>query len=226
MNSPVIVALDKISANEAIKLTGAIAPVVWGVKVNDLLLEEGISIIKELKAITRVFADPKLHDIPNTVGNSVARIAGAGADLITVHASGGPRMIAAAVEKKMTAKVLAVTALTSLEEAEAERVYGRKSTELVKHLGELAIEAGADGLVSSPQELSLKFESKREFIRVTPGIRPKTESDDDSKEDDQRRTATPKEAVQSGADLVVIGRPITEASNPLEAAKRILESLR
>jgi len=221
MESKVIVALDKLSAEKALELSSNLAGLVWGVKVNDLLLSEGVSIISKLKAHTRVFADPKLYDIPNTVSNSVEAIADAGADLITVHASGGKAMMEAALKKKGHSNILAVTALTSLSDEECEATYGELSKNLFSKLAKLAVEAGIDGLVSSPEELEIKPSTNKDLLRVTPGIRPSWYNVND----DQKRINTPKEAISRGASLLVIGRPITEADEPIEAVKKINQEL-
>ena len=217
----IIVALDKLSSERALELSTALTGKIWGVKVNDLLLSQGASIITRLKETNKVFADPKLYDIPNTVANSVEVLSESGADLITIHASGGQRMIEAALEKKGAAQILAVTALTSFSNEETKACYGEDTRELFIKLSNVAAEAGIDGLVSSAEELEIKPESKNKLLRVTPGIRP----DWHGGSDDQRRVNTPKQAIQSGASLLVIGRPITEAKDPVAAVERINQEL-
>lgn len=219
--SPIIVALDKIDAKRASELAEQLSPYIWGVKVNDLLVGEGLDIVCKLKKFTKVFADPKLYDIPNTVANTVNRLSSAGADLITVHASGGIKMIEAALKSKGDAQILGVTALTSLSSEETKEVYSLDAESTVQKLGQLALDAGADGLVCSPQELEVEFNKSRDFLRVTPGIRPSSANGSD----DQTRIATPQEAVKAGASHIVIGRPITESECPETAAKNIFQDL-
>ena len=221
--SKIIVALDRMAADRALELAAELSSLVWGFKVNDLLVEKGTGIVSDLKNYGKVFADPKLYDIPNTVANGVSRLADAGADLITVHGSGGGRMIAAAVSAADASKVLAITVLTSFKADEAAEIYGRGTKEQVLLLTQIAADSGAYGVVCSPEELPLLSE-RSEFnhlAKVTPGVRPSWYS----KADDQSRIATPQKALADGADLVVIGRPITEDPNPKSAVERILQTL-
>lgn len=216
-DSKIIVALDALDKAQAIKLAKLLSGHVWGFKVNDILVEFGSSIIEELKPYGRIFADPKLHDIPNTVANSVKRFANAGADLITMHASNGAQAIKAAVENRADASILCVTALTSLSSSDTEYIYNTDSKETVLKLAKLAHDNGAQGIVCSP--LELEYLNQYSFLKVTPGIRPVKVSDD------QKRVATPKEAVDSGSSLLVIGRPITQAENPLKELEKINKEL-
>lgn len=222
LNKRVIVALDGINRAQALELAGALGREVWGFKVNDLLIEHGVSIISELRKFGPVFADAKVHDIPNTVANSVGRLAAAGADLITIHASGGAKMIEAAAKAKGQARILAVTVLTSIDDQAADSVYGIKARDGVFRLARIAASGGADGVVCSPQELSLFSDpSISALLRVTPGIRPA----DYGKSDDQSRVSTPEGAIKNGATYLVIGRPITGEKDPVAAARRIEESI-
>lgn len=205
----IIVALDGLERQEAIALAWTLSSHVWGFKVNDLLLKHGIDIIADLKCLGNVFADPKLYDIPNTVANSVRQLASAGADFITVHASGGRKMIRAALENAQNAKILAVTALTSLGEADMQETYCRRTDELVWDLAHLAYEAGAHGVVCSSQEVALL--DHLNFIKVVPGIRTQPEGD-------QVRVGD-----GVGADYIVVGRPVTQARDPLQALNDILK---
>lgn len=209
----IIVALDGMDREEALMLAWTLSSTVWGFKVNDLLLSCGVSIVSELKCLGRVFADPKLYDIPKTVGNGVRRLAHAGADLITVHASGGRRMMQEAVANCGDAKILAVTALTSLDDAEVQDVYHRSVDEQVWDLAHLAHQSGAHGVVCSSREVKLL--EHLNFIKVVPGIRLRAADGDD-----QKRTGT-----GGGADLFVVGRPIVEASDPLKAIADIVQGV-
>ncbi len=168
-------------------------------------------------AKAKLFLDLKLHDIPNTVAGAVrAAVAGCAPDFLTVHASGGREMMCAAVEAAAKTKILAVTVLTSLDADELSAVgQGADAQEQVLRLARLAVEAGAGGIVCSPREIALlRKELPREILLVVPGIRPAG-----SKAGDQKRIMTPAEATAAGADYLVIGRPITQADDPVAAAR-------
>jgi len=212
-SNQIIVALDGMDREEALMLAWTLSSTVWGFKVNDLLLSCGIEIITELKCLGKVFADPKLFDIPKTVGNSVRRLAHAGADLITVHASGGKRMMKAAVENCGESKILAVTALTSMDEAEVHEIYHRPVEETVWDLAHLAYEAGTHGIVCSSREVNLL--KHLNFIKVVPGIRVKNVEGDD-----QKRVGD-----GGGGDLFVVGRPISESADPIKAIESIIKGV-
>jgi len=171
----------------------------------------------------RVFLDLKFHDIPNTVAESVRVASEDGVFMLTIHASGGRRMMEAAVSarKNRLPKILAVTVLTSLDEGDlTELGVARPLKEQVLHLSKLALSCGVDGIVCSAWESKfLRTEVPGDYIVVTPGVRPKSTSDD------QKRVVTPQEAVSCGANFVVVGRPIYQSSNPVEIAASIYESL-
>jgi orotidine-5'-phosphate decarboxylase len=217
--SKVIIPLDGLSEVQSLELATKLAGMVWGFKVNDLLLYSGVKIISELKKFGKVFADAKLHDIPNTVGNGVKRLAEAGADLITVHASGGLVQLEAAMKNAGHAQILAITLLTSMTEQDAKRIYASSTKETVIKLAKLASDAKVSGIVCSPEELpALANESfAKTLIKVTPGIRPSWYK----AKDDQSRILTPAAAICAGADLLVVGRPITGHVDPVEAAKLV-----
>ena len=223
MDRKIIIPLDGMNKNLALKLAQELRDEVWGFKVNDLLVQEGLSIISELKRFGLVFADAKLHDIPNTVANGIKALSLAGADLITVHASGGTKMLEAANQSAGSSKILAVTVLTSLSDVDCEYVFSRTASQTVQLLASMVADSCIPGIVCSPKELEMLNldEATKKLFKVIPGIRPSWHG----KSDDQQRTATPKEAIESGADLLVIGRPITHADNPKEAAQRINEEL-
>ncbi|HKJ00565.1 MAG TPA: orotidine-5'-phosphate decarboxylase [bacterium] len=224
---PVIVALDAMPEAEAVLLARALSGRVWGSKVNDLLLQAGVDVIARLHAYGHVFCDVKLFDIPNTVANQVTRLAEAGAELITLHCAGGAAMLAAARNARdrvnPATRLLGVTVLTSFDDAAAEATFGRAVEPQVRAFTGLALEAGLDGIVCSPAELPLLAEAdpERHLLRVTPGVRPAWHG----VADDQRRTLAPAEAMAQGADLLVIGRPITQADDPVAACERILAEL-
>ncbi|MCC6221260.1 MAG: orotidine-5'-phosphate decarboxylase [Deltaproteobacteria bacterium] len=224
-NSNIIIALDAINYADALYLAKTLRNMVWGFKVNDLLIEHGIKVITDLRQFGRVFADPKLHDIPNTVKNSIQKIASAGADFITVHASGGMAMIKAAVEAACaegghTAKILAVTALTSLNDEDTNVIYGKDSSSTVTSLARIALDSKCFGIVCSAQELPLlaDMQNLNKLAKIVPGIRPAWHTTSD----DQNRTDTPLHALSKGADYLVIGRPITKNRDPIAAIRSIM----
>jgi len=217
-----VISLDGTTKETAIKIAAKLAGKVWGFKINDLLFENGIS-ITELKKFGKVFADAKFHDIPNTVANSITKLDAAGADLISIHAAGGVEMMKAARKAAVHSKVLAVTILTSLDENMIRLIFGKSIKNTFLKLVQDANIAGMDGIVCSPQELKyLKEKSEfKHLLRVVPGIRPAWYHESD----DQQRILTPKEAVNLGADLLVIGRPILKAKNPAKAVEKILDEI-
>jgi len=176
----------------------------------------------------RVFLDLKLHDIPNTVRRAAANCASLGVQMFNVHASGGSAMLQAAVEgaregaEGLPPKVIAVTVLTSLDaDGLAELGVDWHPRELVVHWARMAQDCGVDGVVASAREAAAIREACGPgFLIITPGIRPAW-----SATDDQRRIVTPAEAVERGADILVVGRPITRAADPAAAAARVLEEL-
>lgn len=224
MDSKVIVALDGLTRDRALSLAKNLSGHVWGFKVNDLLLDCGVEIISTLKAFGSVFADPKLHDIPNTVANSVTKISRAGADLITIHASAGLDALVAANAVKGDSKLLAITVLTSLGSETVSAVYGKNIEAAVLSFAASAKKAAFDGVVCSPKELELLSADTdaKDLLKVTPGVRPAWF---DRRSDDQTRVMTPEDALNLGADYLVIGRPILAADDPVEAANKIAEDI-
>lgn len=217
-SSRIVIPLDGMTKKSALEVAVKLAGKVWGFKANDLLIECGVGIIEELKQFGNVFADPKLHDIPNTVANSMKKLAIVGADLVTVHASGGVEMMRAAVDVAGDSKVLAVTVLTSLDEDTAHLTFGNPIKATVLQFARNASLAGVFGVVCSPKELEIlsKQPELQSLAKITPGIRPEWYQVDD----DQKRTMTPAEAAKLGATLLVIGRPILKAKDPVEAAEK------
>ena len=227
--NPILVALDVPTAEEAVRLAKVLVPHVGGFKVGlELLMGPGAAVVAAVAALGRpVFADAKLHDIPSTVEKAARQLGRLGARWVTVHASGGSRMVAAAAigleegAAGRDAGLLAVTVLTSmtaedLAEAGVAGSPGRQTARLAK----LAAGAKCEGVVCSPSELGVIAQVAPHLLKVIPGIRPPA-----SPSDDQRRTATPAEAVERGADYLVIGRPILRATDPVAAAQAILASL-
>lgn len=220
MNGRVIVALDLPTADAALQMAKRVNAHVAGFKIGlGLLYERGPQLVDELVGLGRpVFVDAKLHDIPTQVERAAERIGARGARWVTAHASGGADMLAAAVSglaqgSKSAAGVLAVSVLTSLDDARLATVgIDATPTRLVAHMARTAAAVGCEGIVSSPHELATVIEAAPDLLRVTPGIRI------DGTGDDQVRTATPAVAISAGADLLVVGRPITESPDPESAA--------
>ncbi len=214
--------MDVPERNETLELATALAPHVAMVKVGfESFVAHGPSLVTDLRdAGVDVFLDLKLHDIPRTVAAGAREASALGARLLTVHASGGAEMVRAARDAAAEdTSILAVTVLTSMDQNAVDAV-GLAGTvaESVQRLGALALGAGADGLVCSALELDvLKFSSG---IRVVPGVRPAGTASGD-----QKRVATPEEAVARGATYLVIGRPIVQAPDPAAAAAEINRSL-
>jgi len=232
--NPILVALDVDSAEKAIALADALRGAVGGFKIGkQLFTAVGPAMVRELAGRgDRVFLDLKFHDIPNTVAGAVQSAVATGAWMVNVHASGGSAMMTAAAEAARQAAetsgrarplVIGVTVLTSMnDEALAEVGVSRPMLEQVVHLARLAQASGLDGVVASPQETpAIRKACGPDFQIVTPGIRPA----DQQGKDDQARTLTPAEAMSAGASYLVIGRPITGAPNPRDAAEKIFASL-
>ncbi len=226
--NPVFVALDTPDLSHALELAAAVKGHVGGLKVGlEFISAQGPDGIGKIVALgLPVFADVKFHDIPNTVAGAARAIGETGADIFNVHASGGTAMMRAAAEAAARfhprPKVIAVTVLTSLADADLESV-GQigPAAGLVSRLAKLAKKSGLDGVVCSPQEIALVREAcGAEFLIVTPGVRPAGAA-----LGDQRRVTTPGEAVRAGADILVIGRPITGAADPAAAARAIADEI-
>ena len=227
MSDRVLVALDVPTAEEAVRLARQVAPHVGGFKVGlGLLFGPGPATVAALAEVGKpVFADAKLHDIPSQVERAARRLAALGARWITAHASGGAVMLEAAVEGAGSAStgsgILGVTVLTSLDDADVERLApGATAGKLTSRLAKVAQASGAEGVICSPLELGVIAQVAPELVKVTPGIRP--EGVDAG---DQKRTTTPSDAVSRGADYLVVGRAITAAPDPVAAAAAISEAV-
>lgn len=219
----ILVALDVPELEEAKRLAHRLGDVVDGFKVGmELLMAAGPAAIEDMAAIGKpVFVDAKLHDIPNTVGRAATRIKAAGARWVTVHASGGIEMIAAASTGMGGQGVLAVTMLTSLSESDlADIGVDASPSDYVRNMAGLSFRAGAEGVVCSPREIASVKGAHPRLKVFSPGIRPKGAS-----KDDQKRVATPERAASDGAEYLVIGRPITMSEDPVATALQITESL-
>jgi orotidine-5'-phosphate decarboxylase len=222
--SPIAVALDTGDLATATRWAQAVAPHVSTLKVGlELFCAEGPSIVRDYT--TRglsVMLDLKLHDIPETVARATARVASLGAGLLTVHAGGGRAMLEAAVKAAGDMRILAVTVLTSLDDADLAAIGAQPPVEdLVKRRADLAASAGCHGVVASPKEAAaVRARVPEGFLIVTPGVRPAG-----SATGDQKRVTTPAQARTSGADMVVVGRPLRDAQDPAAAARAIAAEL-
>jgi orotidine-5'-phosphate decarboxylase len=222
-----IVALDVSTAAAAQKIVAAVGDSAFTYKVGmQLYTAEGPQVVRDLVASgRRVFLDLKYHDIPNTVASAVREAVGLGVSMLTVHASGGRKMLHSAVEAARgnpNLIVLAVTVLTSLDQNNLQEI-GVEETVLdeVRLLAKLALGCGCQGIVASAHEASpLRSEFGKNFAIVTPGVRPAG-----ADHGDQARVVTPADAIAAGASHIVVGRPITDASDPATAAREILKQL-
>lgn len=219
-----IVALDVSTAAAAQKIVAAVGDSALTYKVGmQLYTAEGPEVVRDLVASgRRVFLDLKYHDIPNTVGAAVAEAAKLGVSMVTVHAAGSGRMLRSAVDAAKAnpgLMVLAVTVLTSLDANDLEKIGVRGSIEdSVVRLATIALANGCQGIVTSAREAStLRAELGHDFAIVTPGVRPAG-----GNAGDQVRVVTPAEAIAAGASHIVVGRPITEATDPAAEARAIL----
>ena len=230
------VALDYPDAASALALAEKLAPLGISYKVGmQLFYAEGMSLVRQLQEYGKtVFVDLKLHDIPNTVAGAVNALVRQHVDFLNVHAQGGPEMMVAAVEAAQKAskamgrpmpKLIAVTYLTSLSEQHLREFHFVESasvSEYVQHLAMQAKRCGMHGVVCSAQEAPIIREvCGSDFLLVTPGIRPGGVS-----AQDQSRVITPAQALKNGSDYLVVGRPITEAGNPVTATQAILDEMR
>ena len=223
----VIVALDVPDSGQALELIGRLDGLIQWFKVGlELYLYEGNKVVDAIRGKGySVFLDLKLHDIPNTVAGAVRCASRAGAQMLTLHAGGGPAMMAAAAEAAAglpaAPKLLAVTVLTSMDQAQLQAVgVSAAPAEQVLRLGRVGWDAGIRGFVSSAEEVAAMRQSFPEATLVIPGIRPAG-----SAAGDQKRVATPAAAIAAGADYLVIGRPITQAADSAKAVAAILREI-
>lgn len=220
----IAVALDTSDWNEFCQWCQVFGPRVGLLKVGlEAFMRWGPAAVDEARARARVFLDLKLHDIPNTVAGAVNAARALGVDYVTVHATGGSEMLRAASEAGQDqVRILAVTLLTHMDrDSLAGLGIEGQPESLVPVWAKLAAQAGCSGAVCSPREVSLlRSALPSPFVLVTPGVRPVG-----SNSDDQRRTATPAEALSAGADVLVIGRPLTRSDDPEAALERLLAGL-
>jgi orotidine-5'-phosphate decarboxylase len=235
--SSLIVALDFDSLTAAVKFAQQVADLVGMFKIgSQLFTNAGPESVREISKLgPGVFLDLKYHDIPNTVAGAVlAAAAMPGLQLVNVHALGGTAMMRAAAQAISAgvpmgadrARLLAVTVLTSMDQKAIREVgIGGPPKARVVKLAKLAQKAAVDGVVASVQEAkAIRKACGGDFLIVTPGVRPKDKSTG-GKQDDQARTATPREAIKAGADFIVVGRPILAAADPRVAAQDIVDEI-
>lgn len=230
--APIAVAMDAPSLDVLSEWAEAVAPVVSTLKVGlEVFCRDGAAAVHRARQAADsagvddidIFLDLKLHDIPATVRGAATAVSGLDPAFLTVHAAGGAAMIEAAAEALPGTRITAVTILTSLAPADLDRIgILGPAADAVTRLATLAVEAGARAIVCSPQEVAaVRSVVPQEITLITPGVRPAGASFDD-----QQRVATPEQAIADGADLLVIGRPITGAQDPRSAAERIARGLR
>jgi orotidine-5'-phosphate decarboxylase len=230
VHNPIIVALDVPTADAALKLAEQVAPVVGAFKIGgELFTAAGPEIVRKVRATgAAVFLDLKFHDIPNTVAKAVASATRLDVQMLTIHSSGGSEMMRVAEESAQNTAlqsgrnaplILGVTVLTSMDSSSLGEIGSDANVaRQVERLATLATRAGLRGLVCSPLEIGgLRQILPADLQLVTPGIRTGAE-----KADDQKRTLSPREALDAGANWLVIGRPIYAAEDPLAAAEQIL----
>ncbi len=221
----IIVALDVATKKEALVLVDQLNGQISFFKIGlQLYTAEGPEIVRSvLSTGAKIWLDLKLHDIPNTVARAVESASNLGVDMLTIHLSGGGEMIRAATAARANSmSILGVTVLTSAtEQTLCEIGIADKVDDQVLRLAKLGVDAEIDGLVASPHEVKMLRGEFRDKIKiVTPGVRPKG-----SDAGDQKRVMTPRQALDAGADYLVIGRPITTHPNPHEAVAKILAEL-
>ncbi len=220
MQERIILAADELTLDQCLGLASKIGSKVHAIKVHNVFDLQGPSVVARLReaGAQRVWVDSKLNDIPNTVRLRAKAIANSGADILTVHASGEIEMMMAAVESNVLVEIFAITVLTSLSEEQAHLLHGHPSKAAVLYLARLAKLAGVHGIVCSPKEVGIL--AKRPELRglklVVPGIRSAGKD-----AGDQQRVDTPAAAIKAGATHLVIGRQITQASDPVAALEEL-----
>ncbi|MDC3247613.1 orotidine-5'-phosphate decarboxylase [Gammaproteobacteria bacterium] len=222
MKHSIIVALDEHNQENFDDVLSQLDPGLCMVKIGSVSFNSlgRDCVIKAAEKGFDIFLDLKLHDIPNTVKKSIDGLVNLPIKMMTVHASGGQKMLEESVAATMNTdiKIFGVTALTSLSDTDTNFIYKREAKEQVLAMIELAKKSSIHGVVCSPQELSL-VKNNSNLLTITPGIRPK------SLDDDQTRVMTPKEAIDNGSDFLVIGRPITASNNIKNSLKEIYDSI-
>ena len=220
----IIVAIDTYDLQEANVILDQLDPDLCKIKIGSVVFNSlGKSFLKEVSSRGfKIFLDLKLHDIPNTVHETILGFHDCSIDMLTVHLSGGEDMLKKAMlaGKSINAKVIGVSILTSLEESDTMALFDNKLDHQIRNLFEIAVKANLDGVVCSPHELEMSNTIlNSDSIKITPGIR------DIKVEDDQARTMNAKEAIEQGATFLVIGRPITQAQDISTALKTFSDSI-
>jgi orotidine-5'-phosphate decarboxylase len=219
--NPVLCAIDTPDPGAARRLAAAVGPFVGGLKLGlEFFAANGPDAVRLVAGAAPLFLDLKLHDIPNTVAGAVRAVAPLEPALLTVHCAGGAAMMQAAAQAaEGRMKIVGVTVLTSLDGADLASVgQSAPARDQVRRLAALARQSGLDGVVCSPHEVAaLRRDCGDGFLLVVPGIRPSMAARDD----DQKRVMTPRQALEAGADYLVVGRPITGAPDPAAAAAAI-----
>ena len=216
-------ALDFTDLRKTLDFTEIIKNNVGGIKLGlEFFSENGPQGVEKIKKFgLPIFLDLKLHDIPNTVKQSLKNVLSLEPDYLTVHLSGGYKMIEILQDIKKQTKVIGVSLLTSLDNEDLKNMgVNLDSSEFVERLVKIGVNAGIDGIVSSAQEVESLKKKFNELIFVTPGIRLSSD-----KTDDQKRIESPRSAIASGSDLLVIGRPITESKNPISSINEIINNI-
>ncbi len=221
----IIVALDSNNFNKTIKLVKSLKDEAYAFKIGyEFFFSFGLDGYNKIYSICpRIFLDLKLHDIPNTIVKGIMAISKLKPLFTTIHVSGGDNMMQSTKTIKKSTKILGVTILTSLDNKQTNKYYNNKDiSSLVKKFTDYAERNDLDGVVCSPNEISqIRKKVGKKFLIITPGIR----IEDNIKGDDQKRIATPKRAIDLGADFLVMGRPITASRNPLKVLKEINKTL-
>ncbi len=211
----IILAADGLKLADCLLLVGVLGSRLHAVKIHDLYDREGPGVIKQIKeaGARRVWVDAKLHDIPETVKNRAAAFADAGADILTVHVSGGPGMMAAA-RQSFPGELFGITVLTSLKEDQVQEIYGHSAIKVVGQFAAMAYQAALNGVVCSPKEVGILSADRllKDLKFVIPGTRSAGVD-----AGDQARVDTPANAIKNGATYLVIGRQLTKALDPVEA---------
>ena len=220
----IIVAIDTYDLQEANAILDQLDPDLCKIKIGSIVFNSlGKSFLREVSSRGfKIFLDLKLHDIPNTVHETILGFHDCSIDMLTVHLSGGEEMLKKAMRagKSINAKVIGVSILTSLEESDTLSLFDNKLDHQIRNLFEIAVKANLDGVVCSPHELEMSNTIlNSDSIKITPGIR------DIKVEDDQARTMNAKEAIEQGATFLVIGRPITQAQDISTALKTFSDSI-